>query len=270
VYSTDFEQDDAGFTHSGTLDQWARGLPATPATSTNPAVAAFTTCNSGTSCWKTNLTGTYVVSSVHDLLSPNVDLAGLTPPVIVRWAQRYQIENATFDHAFVDAQTVGGGTSVRLWEWQDATMSEGVGSPAVNIGASSGWSVLSRRADAFAGGSTTYTIVASNAGPDPITATVGDTFPPDLACAWTCTASSGATCAAAGSGDIADAAVLPVAGVATYTATCAISGSATGPLSNTVTIASTVGDPNAGNNSATDIDTVDPAPDSLFVNGFEN
>ncbi|MFL6235594.1 MAG: hypothetical protein ACJ76N_20830, partial [Thermoanaerobaculia bacterium] len=44
---------------------------------------------------------------------------------------------------------------------------------------------------------------------------------------------------------------------ATYTATCAISASATGTLSNTATV-TLAGDPNAANNSATDTDTLTP------------
>ncbi len=40
---------------------------------------------------------------------------------------------------------------------------------------------------ATSGGSVTYTITASNAGPDPTTgATVADTFPASLTCTWTC------------------------------------------------------------------------------------
>ena len=40
---------------------------------------------------------------------------------------------------------------------------------------------------ATAGGSVTYTIVASNAGPSNATgATVADTFPASLTCTWTC------------------------------------------------------------------------------------
>ena len=35
VYSTDFESGDAGFTHSGTQDEWELGLPATVARSRN-------------------------------------------------------------------------------------------------------------------------------------------------------------------------------------------------------------------------------------------
>ena len=51
-------------------------------------------------------------------------------------------------------------------------------------------------ADVAAGGPVSYTIVASNAGPDPATAaTVTDTLPATLSgVSWTCTAAGGATC----------------------------------------------------------------------------
>jgi uncharacterized repeat protein (TIGR01451 family)/fimbrial isopeptide formation D2 family protein len=322
VFTTDFESGDAGFTHSGTADQWARGLPNTPATGTAnpPPVAAFTTCNSGVNCWKTNLTGVYSqaptagTNVTQDLLSPPINLAGLTPPVVVTWAQRYQMENATFDHMFIDAQQVGGATPVRLFEWLDATMTSGVGAaPVVNIGESAGWGLFSRRADSLAGlntelrfhldsdnsvnlaglaiddvtvtacralsadlsitktdgvatavpgSSVTYTITASNAGPDPVTgATVADTFPAILTCTWTCVGAGGGTCTAAGSGNINDTVNLPAGGSVTYTATCTINASATGTLVNTATVSSGVTDPNPANNSATDTDTLTPQAD---------
>ena len=113
----------------------------------------------------------------------------------------------------------------------------------------------------IAGGSTTYTITASNAGPGVITdGTVADTFP--AACtsvAWTCAGAAGGVCAANGSGNINDATVdLPVGGSVTYTATCNISGAASGSLVNTATVANQAGtpDPTPGNNSATDTDTI--------------
>jgi len=151
VFSTDFEAGAAGFTHSGTADEWELGLPATAATTTANPIAPFNNCNSGTSCWKTDLDNTYNVSSIQDLLSPAINLAGLSAPIVVNWAQRYQMENANFDHMFVDAQQVGGATPVRLFEWLDATMTDAPGNPAVNIGASAGWGVFSRRADSLAG-----------------------------------------------------------------------------------------------------------------------
>ncbi len=313
VLSTDFESGAAGFTHSGTADEWELGLPATLATTTANPIAAFNTCNSGTNCWKTDLDNTYDISSIQDLLSPNINLAGLSPPVVVTWAQRHQMENATFDHAFVDAQQVGGATPVRLFEHLDATMTNVAGNPVVNIGASSGWSVYSGRADSLAGlnaelrfhldsdntvnfgglaiddvsvtacralsadlsitktdgvasatpgGSVTYTITASNAGPDAdVAATVADTFPASLTCTWTCVGAGGGTCTAAGAGNINDMVNLPAGGSATYTASCAIAASATGSLANTATVTASITDPALGNNSATDTDTLTPMAD---------
>jgi uncharacterized repeat protein (TIGR01451 family) len=113
-----------------------------------------------------------------------------------------------------------------------------------------------------AGGSVTYTIVASNAGPSDATgATVADTFPASLTCTWTCVGAGGGTCTAAGSGNIGDTVNLPAGGSVTYTASCTISSSATGTLSNTATVTAPGGvtDPNPGNNSATDTDTVNPS-----------
>jgi len=114
-----------------------------------------------------------------------------------------------------------------------------------------------------AGGSTTYTITASNAGPSNATgATVADTFPASLTCSWTCVGAGGGTCTAAGSGNINDTVNLPAGGSTTYTASCTISAAATGTLANTATVAAPAGvtDPTPGNNSATDSDTIGAAP----------
>ncbi|HEX4953929.1 MAG TPA: proprotein convertase P-domain-containing protein [Thermoanaerobaculia bacterium] len=316
VFSTDFESGAAGFTHSGAQDEWELGLPATVATTTANPIAAFNTCNSGVSCWKTDLDNTYNASCNQDLLSPAINLAGLSAPVVVTWAQRHQVETATFDHMFVDYQQVGGATPVRLYEWLEPTpisASAGTGNPQTNIGGSAGWGVFSRRADSLAGlntelrfhldsdtsvqfaglaiddvavtacrplmadlaitktdgvttavpgGSVTYTITASNAGPDAVTgATVADTFPAILTCSWTCVGAGGGTCTAAGAGNISDTVNLPAGGSVTYTATCTISAAATGSLSNTATVSSSVTDPNPANNSATDTDTLTPQAD---------
>ncbi len=82
------------------------------------------------------------------------------------------------------------------------------------------------------GGSVTYTITASNAGPSDATgATVADTFPASLTCTWTCVGAGGGTCTAAGSGNINDTVNLPAGGSVTYTASCTIAAAATGTLS---------------------------------------
>jgi uncharacterized repeat protein (TIGR01451 family) len=116
---------------------------------------------------------------------------------------------------------------------------------------------------ATAGGSVTYTITASNAGPSSATgATVADTFPASLTCTWTCAGAGGGTCTASGSGNLNDTVNLPNGGSVTYTASCTISAAATGSLSNTATVTAPAGvtDPTPGNNSATDTDTLTAAP----------
>lgn len=124
-----------------------------------------------------------------------------------------------------------------------------------------------------AGGSTTYTITASNAGPSSVTgATVADTFPASLTANWTCAGAGGGTCTAAGAGNINDAVNLPAGGSVTYTASATISVAATGTLSNTATVTAPVGttDPTPGNNSATDTDTINPhvvTPAQVDMNG---
>ena len=120
------------------------------------------------------------------------------------------------------------------------------------------------------GGSVTYTITASNAGPSNATgATVADTFPAPLTCTWTCVGAGGGTCTAAGSGNVNDTVNLPAGGSVTYTASCTIAAAATGTLSNTATVAAPGGvtDPNPANNSATDTDTLAAPPPVTTFSG---
>lgn len=106
------------------------------------------------------------------------------------------------------------------------------------------------------GGTSTYTIVASNAGPGNVVgATVADIFPASLSCSTTCAGAGGGTCTAGPiAGNLNDTVNLPVGGSVTYTATCTVAGSATGTISNTATVTAPGGvtDPNPANNSATD------------------
>jgi uncharacterized repeat protein (TIGR01451 family) len=113
-------------------------------------------------------------------------------------------------------------------------------------------------ATATAGGSVTYTIVASNAGPSAVIgATIADSFAVAITSdSWTCSGAGGGTCTASGAGNINDTVNLPVGGSVIYTVTANISAGATGSLSNTATVTAPAGvtDPTPGNNSATDID----------------
>jgi uncharacterized repeat protein (TIGR01451 family) len=115
----------------------------------------------------------------------------------------------------------------------------------------------------------TYTIVISNAGSVTlVNATVTDMLPVAIASAtWTCAASGGATCTVGGSGNISDSVTLPLASFVTYTVTAQPAPSATGVISNTVTVGLTGGqvDISPGDNSATDTTT----STRVFGNGFE-
>jgi uncharacterized repeat protein (TIGR01451 family) len=114
------------------------------------------------------------------------------------------------------------------------------------------------------GGSVTYTIVASNAGPTNAPgSTVTDALPGTLTATWTCVGALGGACTASGSGSINDTVNLPAGGSVTYTVSATINPAATGTLSNTATVATAAGvtDPTPGNNSATDSDILAPQAD---------
>ena len=144
-YATDFEANDGGFTHSGTADEWELGTP---------SAAPIATAASGTRAWKTDLDNTYDLSSNQDLFSPTIDLTGVGAGsrVLFEWAMSYQMESASFDHAFVEVQEVGGGGAVsRVWEWLGATMTQGVGNPLVSIQEAAGWGRYRQDVTDFAG-----------------------------------------------------------------------------------------------------------------------
>lgn len=109
------------------------------------------------------------------------------------------------------------------------------------------------------GSPTTYTIVATNHGPSPVTgATVSDTMPASFTGAtWSCVAAGGGACGtASGTGDISATVDLPVGATATFSVTG--TASASGKLINTATIAAPAGvvDNFSGNNGQTDVDDV--------------
>ncbi len=142
VFSADFEATDGGFTHSGTADEWERGTP---------TFAPITSANSGTMCWKTDLDNTYNNSSSQDLFSPNIVLPA-TGPIRFSWAQKYQIEPATFDRAWVEVREVGGGGMIsRVFEHLGADMIDNVGNPTVTVQEAAGWQLCERDISAFAG-----------------------------------------------------------------------------------------------------------------------
>ena len=104
-----------------------------------------------------------------------------------------------------------------------------------------GSSVVPTTGTGAPGTSITYTVVASDSGPSDVTGaeiydpmTVVHDFSSDT---WTATASGGATgFTPSGSGSIDDVVTIPAGGSITYTVEATISASASGTLSNTVTL----------------------------------
>jgi uncharacterized repeat protein (TIGR01451 family) len=126
-------------------------------------------------------------------------------------------------------------------------------------------------ATAIPGQAVTYTIVAGNAGPSPVTnATVTDMPPAGLTgVSWTCTASAGSSCPASGTASINASVNLLAGGTATFTLTGTIAPTATGTLANTAAITAPAGvtDPSIANNAATDTDTLTPQADLSLTIG---
>ncbi|MCP4567794.1 MAG: DUF11 domain-containing protein, partial [FCB group bacterium] len=118
----------------------------------------------------------------------------------------------------------------------------------------------------------TYTISVTNLGPSAVTgATVADAFSEQLTgVTWSCAGSGGGTCTASGAGDINDDVDLPVGGSVTYTATGTVVAGDWSVLENTATVTAPAGvdDPDEGDNSATDRDSLPPQP--IFSDGFES
>jgi uncharacterized repeat protein (TIGR01451 family) len=121
--------------------------------------------------------------------------------------------------------------------------------------------VTDNKTAAVPGTKDTYTIVVTNGGPSNIAgAVVEDHFPSTFnGVTFTATQRGGATgFASSGSGDVAQTVAMPSGSHITYKATGIISASATSSISNTATVSipTEVIDPNTGNNTATDTNTL--------------
>ncbi|HEX2881346.1 MAG TPA: proprotein convertase P-domain-containing protein, partial [Polyangiaceae bacterium] len=137
VLSEDFEDDDGGFTHSGGADEWERGTP---------SIAPITSCASGTSCWKTDLDGTYNPNSNATLVSPALDLSNTAGSLIVTWMQKSNIESAVKDKATVGIREEDDTNSTTLWTWLG-------GSTATGAQEAAGWGLHQAVVPGYAGNS---------------------------------------------------------------------------------------------------------------------
>jgi uncharacterized repeat protein (TIGR01451 family) len=120
----------------------------------------------------------------------------------------------------------------------------------------------------MSGESVNYIIEVTNAaGPSPVNATVTDALPAGLINgSWVCISFGGATCANGVGNTLSDSVTLPVGAEAAYVYSATVmSGNASDQLTNSASVAVTNGtDPTAGNNSASDTDSV-----HIFIDGFE-
>jgi uncharacterized repeat protein (TIGR01451 family) len=117
-----------------------------------------------------------------------------------------------------------------------------------------------------AGGTVTYVVTFSNAGPDDVVgAPITDTAPSGMTFAnWMCAASAGGACpAVSGSGPLTGNVSIPKNGTVTFTVSAQIDPSAAGSITNTASIAApgSVVDNNQNNNSASDTDTLTSSAD---------
>lgn len=125
-----------------------------------------------------------------------------------------------------------------------------------------------------AGAALNYTIVVNNAGPvAALGTTVVDIFPAAYTGAsWTCAATGGASCSAAGSGNITQLVNLPMGGEVVFNVAGSVAPGTTGTLVNTVTavVPGGITDPLQNNNIAT-LDLLPAAlADDIFEDGFED
>lgn len=122
-----------------------------------------------------------------------------------------------------------------------------------------------------AGAPLSYSVVVNNIGPAAAPGTtVVDVFPAAYTgVTWTCAGTGGATCAANGSGNIAQLVNLPVGGEVTFSVNGVVAPGTTGALVNSATavVGGGITDPMQANNSATL--SLNPQTDGIFADGFE-
>ena len=221
--------------------------------SDDPSVTLTDTFPADLSCTFTSVAGGGATGNTAASSGNLAEMLSMPSGSTVTYTVTCNINSAATGTLSNTATISGSGTDPNVGN-NSATDADTVLSPMADVAVTKSDGVTS----AAPGSTLTYTIVASNAGPsDDPSVTLTDTFPADLSCTFTSVAGGGATGnTAAGSGNLAEMLSMPSGSTVTYTVTCNINSAATGTLSNTATISGSETDPNAGNNSATDADTV--------------
>lgn len=122
VFVDDMEKDD-GWTHSGTIDEWARGVPS-GGNQIDPPSA-----HSPDTVWGTNLNGAYSAEADMSLTSPAIDCSSIRKTRLQFW-RWLSVEKGIYDHA----QIAVNGNLVwendadndhidAEWTWQDVDIS---------------------------------------------------------------------------------------------------------------------------------------------------
>ena len=258
AYNYTINLGNSGAVASGTTLTVADQLPAGVVANSVAAGSGVTTVNCGT-----------LPSAAGALLTCTVTLSAALPPGAANGTASFTL-NATAANVgsitnFASVDPTGGTSPPTPGAGCTPAASCGSATTTINPAADLAITKTDGVTTVTAGGTTTYTITASNAGPSAVTgATVADTFAAAITSAsWSCVGSGGGSCTGSGSGNINDTVNLPVGASVTYTVTATISSAASGTLVNTATVTAPAGvtDPTPGNNSATDSDGANPIAD---------
>jgi C1A family cysteine protease len=133
VFVDDMEKDE-GWTHGGTIDEWAQGVPLGGG-QTDPSSA-----HSPDNVWGTNLAGTYAANADMYLSSPAIDCSSLTKTRLQYW-RWLAVEKGIYDQAqiYVNDNLVWQNNAENdhidtEWEWHDLDISAYAdANPAVTV-----------------------------------------------------------------------------------------------------------------------------------------
>ncbi len=133
VYHENFDASNGSYTPSGTPGiEWEWGSPSTDFPGG---------CSDGGNCWDTDLDGNYDNSTNQTLLSPAIDLSGVSllpgDQLMLEWMQAIHIESSTWDHTYAEISADGTSWAV-LWQHSIGTIT-------------SPWSQMSADISAYAG-----------------------------------------------------------------------------------------------------------------------